>query len=65
MGAEDFSYVLDQLPGAMLFLGGHARPTAIRRTGTPNHSLVRVLRRVGDGHRDRDLRGIALERLAD
>ena len=29
MGAEDFSYVLNQVPGAMMFLGGTA-PIAIR-----------------------------------
>jgi hippurate hydrolase len=37
MGAEDFSYVLQQVPGAMLFLGGtpHDRNPA---TAAPNHS---------------------------
>ena len=37
MGAEDFSYVLEKLPGAMLFLGGtpHNKDP---RTAAPNHS---------------------------
>jgi len=37
MGAEDFSYVLNQLPGAMAFLGGtpHDKNPA---TAAPNHS---------------------------
>jgi hippurate hydrolase len=37
MGAEDFSYVLNRVPGAMLFLGG----TGADRnpaTAAPNHS---------------------------
>ncbi|HTH04568.1 MAG TPA: M20 family metallopeptidase [Ilumatobacteraceae bacterium] len=37
MGAEDFSYVLNRLPGAMMFLGG----TPLERdvaTAAPNHS---------------------------
>lgn len=37
MGAEDFSYVLEKLPGAMLFLGG--TPQGVDpRTAAPNHS---------------------------
>lgn len=37
MGAEDFSYVLEQIPGAMLFLGG--TPHGVDpRTAAPNHS---------------------------
>jgi len=37
MGAEDFSYVLEKIPGAMLFLGGtpHGHDP---RTAAPNHS---------------------------
>ncbi len=35
MGAEDFSYVLERLPGAMVFLG--ARPEGVRHPA-PNHS---------------------------
>ena len=37
MGAEDFSYVLEKLPGAMVFLGGtpHNKDP---RTAAPNHS---------------------------
>jgi hippurate hydrolase len=37
MGAEDFSYVLEQRPGTMMFLGG----TSAGRnpaTAAPNHS---------------------------
>ena len=37
MGAEDFSYVLNKLPGAMIFLGG----TPVDKnaaTAAPNHS---------------------------
>jgi hippurate hydrolase len=37
MGAEDFSYVLEQRPGAMLFLGG-TEPGRDPRTAAPNHS---------------------------
>ena len=40
MGAEDFSYVLERLPGAMVFLG--ARPDGIARPA-PNHSNRMVL----------------------
>lgn len=37
MGAEDFSYVLEKIPGAMLFLGG--TPAGVDpRTAAPNHS---------------------------
>lgn len=37
MGAEDFSYVLQNLPGAMMFLGG--TPTGMNpATAPPNHS---------------------------
>ena len=37
MGAEDFSYVLEAVPGSMMFLGGtpHGKNPA---TGAPNHS---------------------------
>lgn len=37
MGAEDFSYVLDRVPGTMMFLGGtpHGRDPS---TAPPNHS---------------------------
>lgn len=35
MGAEDFSYVLERLPGAMVFLG--VRPDGVRHPA-PNHS---------------------------
>ena len=37
MGAEDFSYVLQNLPGAMMFLGG--TPQGVNpATAAPNHS---------------------------
>ena len=37
MGAEDFSYVLEKLPGAMIFLGG--TPDGVNpATAAPNHS---------------------------
>ena len=37
MGAEDFSYVLDEVPGALAFLGG--RPPGVDPVGAPpNHS---------------------------
>ncbi len=37
MGAEDFSYVLQQVPGAMVFLGGTHVDRNLR-TAAPNHS---------------------------
>jgi hippurate hydrolase len=37
MGAEDFSYVLERLPGAMMFLGG-TPPDKNTATAAPNHS---------------------------
>ncbi len=37
MGAEDFSYVLNQVPGTMMFLGG-TPPHHDPRTAAPNHS---------------------------
>ena len=37
MGAEDFSYVLNRLPGAMLFLGGTPLDQNVA-TAAPNHS---------------------------
>ena len=37
MGAEDFSYVLNQLPGAMIFIGG--TPDWVNpASAAPNHS---------------------------
>jgi hippurate hydrolase len=42
MGAEDFSYVLERVPGAMAFLG--TRPAGVRRSeAAPNHSNRMVL----------------------
>jgi hippurate hydrolase len=41
MGAEDFSYVLQQVPGAMAFLG--TRPEGAGRHAAPNHSNRMVL----------------------
>ena len=40
MGAEDWSYVLQQVPGSMAFLG--ARPTGVRHPA-PNHSNRMVI----------------------
>jgi amidohydrolase len=37
MGAEDWSYVLQQVPGAMMFLGG-THPDRNPATAAPNHS---------------------------
>ena len=37
MGAEDFSYVLQEVPGAMVFLGG-THPDRSLTTAAPNHS---------------------------
>jgi amidohydrolase len=37
MGAEDFSYVLQQVPGSMMFLGG-TPPTVDPANAAPNHS---------------------------
>ena len=37
MGAEDFSYLLNEVPGAMVFLGGTPLGTDLR-TAAPNHS---------------------------
>lgn len=37
MGAEDFSYVLQRVPGAMMFLGG-MHPDDTPATAAPNHS---------------------------
>ena len=37
MGAEDFSYVLEAVPGSMMFLGGTA-PDRNPATAAPNHS---------------------------
>jgi hippurate hydrolase len=37
MGAEDFSYVLEQIPGAMVFLGGTHTDRNLA-TAAPNHS---------------------------
>ena len=55
MGAEDFSYVLQQVPGAMAFVG--ARPPEVDAADGPDEPLEPGgLRRVGDGRRDRDLR---------
>ena len=37
MGAEDFSYVLQRVPGSMMFLGG-TPPEVDLSTAAPNHS---------------------------
>ena len=59
MGAEDWSYVLQEVPGAMAFLGhpagGRGRPT----TSRPNHSNRMVLDEdaMAAGHRHLRRRG--------
>jgi hippurate hydrolase len=40
MGAEDWSYVLQQVPGSMAFLG--ARPAGVKQPA-PNHSNRMVI----------------------
>jgi amidohydrolase len=64
MGAEDFSYLLEEVPGAMAFLG--TRPPGVRAAdAAPNHSNRMVL------HEDAMVTGVALHaavalsRLAD
>jgi hippurate hydrolase len=37
MGAEDFSYVLNEVPGAMVFLGGTPHGSNLSKAA-PNHS---------------------------
>jgi metal-dependent amidase/aminoacylase/carboxypeptidase family protein len=37
MGAEDWSYVLQRVPGAMMFLGG-THPDRDLASAAPNHS---------------------------
>jgi hippurate hydrolase len=37
MGAEDFSYVIDRIPGTMMFLGGTPADRNLA-TAAPNHS---------------------------
>ena len=64
MGAEDFSYVLHQVPGAMLFLG--ATPTdRDPRTAPPNHSSYVYFDESAMATGIATYAGIALERLAD
>ncbi len=41
MGSEDWSYVLQQVPGAMAFLG--TRPAGVEGQVAPNHSNRMVL----------------------
>ena len=55
MGAEDFSYVLQRVPGAMAFLG--ACPPGVEPATAPaNHSNLVVLRRGAAAGRGRALR---------
>ena len=54
MGAEDFSYVIQQIPGAMMFLGGTPRPQPGDRRAEPLQPGL--LRRGGDDHRHGDVR---------
>ena len=50
MGAEDFSYVLNRIPGSMMFLGGTPLDRDLSKAA-PNHSNRVVLRRAGHGRR--------------
>ena len=50
MGAEDWSYVLQQVPGAMAFLGTRPKGVAPQDVA-PNHSNRMVLDEDGDGSR--------------
>ena len=61
MGAEDWSYVLQQVPGAMMFLGGTALDRNVGHRGAEPLQPGRV-RRAGHGHRHRHLlrRGLHL-----
>jgi hippurate hydrolase len=53
MGAEDFSYVLDHVPGAMAFVGG-CPPGIDPETAPPNHSNRVVF------HEDAMVQGVAM-----
>jgi glucosamine--fructose-6-phosphate aminotransferase (isomerizing) len=71
MGAEDFSYVLNRIPGAMMFLGGTA-PDRNPATAAPNHSNRVVFLSDGDvvvikdgSHQITDLAGNPQERKTD
>ena len=65
MGAEDFSYVLHQVPGAMVFLGRDPdRPRPSHRTA-PNHSPHVYFDESAMATGIATYAGIALERLAD
>jgi len=56
MASEDFAYVLDEVPGTLLFLG--ARPRGIRTEGAPSmHSEAAVF--------DDSILGLQAETLAD
>ncbi len=62
MGAEDFSYVLQQIPGAMVFLGGTPRGSqAGHRCAEPLQP--RRVRRGGDGHGTAMYAALALSHL--
>ena len=62
MGAEDWSYVLQQVPGAMMFLGGtHPDRDLAHRGAEPLQP--RAVRRGGDGRRHRRLLAVALQHL--
>ncbi len=55
MGAEDWSYVLQQVPGAMMFLGG-THPDRNLATAAPNHSNRVVFDEQAMADRHRHLR---------
>ena len=63
MGAEDFSYVLQQVPGSMMFLGG--TPPDRNLATAPRQPLQPgLLRRGGDDHGIALYAGMALRHLA-
>jgi hippurate hydrolase len=61
MGAEDFSFVLEQIPGAMLFLGVRPEDPALR---APCHSNRMVLNEQGMAHGIAVHAALALRALA-
>ena len=54
-GAEDFSFVLEEVPGAFVFLGA-CPPDRDPETAPTNHSAIARLRRLRAGRRHRPLR---------
>jgi amidohydrolase len=61
MGSEDFSYVLEQVPGAFIFLG--ARPAHVVGEGDPNHSSTVLFDDAGLGDQAAALAQLAFDRM--